>query len=201
MYLVLRPPWAGGGSTVPSDAGTAVAVVTRDAGVPKKKKRPHRGTTPGQPALPTIDSTFDGTDEPEPPPQPQLVQLTGADRASEWRGDAVALPPNKINMNSRAGGAGESRALDDSEIHAGISGGASAVQGCVIAGATNTELKATITLEMIVDGTGRVTKSRVQAPHYLHEHGLLECTRRAIGKMHFPSTGGATLVTLPVTLS
>ncbi len=197
MYLVLRPPWGGGGSAVPSDAGVAVAVVTRDAGVPKKKKHPHRGSTPGQPALPTIDSTFDGSDEAPEQAAPQLVQLSGADRALEWRGDAVALPPNKINM---AGGA-EARALDDGEIHAGISGGAGAVQGCVVSGATNTDLKATITLEMIVDGTGRVTKSRVQAPHYLHEHGLLDCTRRAIGRMHFPGTGMATLVTLPVTLS
>ena len=199
MYLVLRPPWGGRGGTVPSDAGPTFAVVTGDAGVPKKKKRPHRGTTPtpGQPALPTIDSTFDG-EEPAEPAAPQLVQLSGADRAIEWRGDAVALPPNKINM---AGGGAEARPLDDSEIHAGISGGASAVQGCVVQGATNTDLKATISLEMIVDGTGRVTKSRVSAPHYLQEHGLLDCARRAISRMHFPATGAATLVTLPVTLS
>jgi len=197
MYLVLRPPWGGRGGAVPSDASPAIAVVTRDAGVPKKKKRPHHttGNLPNQPNQPgdTIDSAFD---EPEPLP-PQLVQLSGADRALEWRGDGVALPPTKIDM---AGGR-DPRPLDDGEIHAGISGGATAVQACVVQGATNTDLKASIALEMVVDASGKVIKSRIQAPHYLQEHGLLDCARRAIGKMHFPGTGAATLVTLPVTLS
>ena len=194
MYLVLRPPWGGRGGAVPSDAAPAIAVVTRDAGVPKKKRHPRHvpGGQPAQPGDPT-DST---PDEPEPLP-PQLVQLSGADRALEWRGDGVALPPTKIDM---AGGR-EARSLDDGEIHAGIAGGSGAVQACVVQGATNTDLKASITLEMVVDASGRVIKSRVQAPHYLHEHGLLDCARRAIGKMHFPATGAATLVTLPVTLS
>lgn len=201
MYLVLRPPWGGHAGAVPSDASPPIAVVTRDAGVMKKKKPRHHPPVQGQPTQPTDtpgDQLGAGDDEPDStPPPPQLVKLTGADRGSEWRGDAVALPPNKINMS----GGAEARPLDDGEIHAGIASGAGAVQQCVVVGATNTDLKATITLEMLVDGTGRVTKSRVNAPHYLHEHGLLECARRAIGKMHFAATGGATLVTLPVTLS
>ena len=193
MYLVLRPPWGGRGGAVPTDGQPAIAVVTRDAGV-KLKKKPHRRPQPGQPAPP--GESGESPDEPEPAP-PQLVTLSGADRALEWRGDAVALPPNKINMS----GGAEARPLDDGEIHAGISGGASAMQACVVSGATNTDLKATITLELLVDGTGHVTKSRVQAPHYLLDHGLLDCARRAIGRMHFPATGAATLVTLPVALS
>ncbi|HEX7994239.1 MAG TPA: hypothetical protein VF506_09975, partial [Streptosporangiaceae bacterium] len=58
----------------------------------------------------------------------------------------------------------------------------------------------TITVKLLVDGRGRVTRSRIQAPHYLFEHGLLGCTQRALGRMHFPATGGATIVTLPVNL-
>jgi hypothetical protein len=69
-----------------------------------------------------------------------------------------------------------------------------------VQGATNTDLRATITVKLVVDRGGRVTRSRVQAPHYLFEHGLLGCTQRALGRMHFPATGAATLVTLPINL-
>jgi hypothetical protein len=69
-----------------------------------------------------------------------------------------------------------------------------------VQGATGTDLRGTITVKLLVDGHGQVTRSRVQAPHYLFEHGLLGCTQRALGRIHFPATGAASLVTLPVNL-
>ena len=60
---------------------------------------------------------------------------------------------------------------------------------------------ATITVKLLVDGNGRVTRSRLQAPRYLFEHGLLGCAQRALGRMKFPATGAPTLVTLPVNLT
>ena len=74
------------------------------------------------------------------------------------------------------------------------------MRDCVVSGATNTDLRATITVKMLVDGTGHVAKSRVQAPHYLFEHGLLGCAQKALGRLRFPAVGGATVVTLPITL-
>ena len=65
-------------------------------------------------------------------------------------------------------------------------------------GATNTNLSGQVTVKMIVDGAGHVTKSKVQAFHYMFEHGLLPCVQRALGHMKFPSTGSATLVTMPI---
>ena len=53
-------------------------------------------------------------------------------------------------------------------------------------------LQADITIKLIVDGTGRVTTSRLQAPHYLFEKGLLGCAQRALGRMRFPSRGAPT---------
>ena len=152
---------------------------------------------PGSPDnLPTIDGTFsdEGGEYEETEP---VAQLSAADRALEWRGDDVALPPRTIDM---AAGGGEPRALDDGEINQTINSQAGGVKDCVVHGATNTDLKATITVKMVVDGRGRVLKSRVQAPRYLHEHGLLACTQRALARMHFPATGGATIVTLPINL-
>jgi len=187
MYLVLRPPWASRTTPQPGDR-PPVVVVTPDAGVakPKKHRRPRPPSAVGQP------QTADGEiDEPAPPP------LTAADRALEWRGDDVALPPRTIDL---AGGGSEPRALDDSEINQTINSQAGGVRDCVVQGATGTDLTAAITVKMLVDGHGRVTRSRIQAPHYLLEHGLLSCTQRALGRIHFPATGGATIVTLPVNL-
>ena len=182
MYLVLRPPWAGGAAP-PRDAGV-VASAGSDGGVakPKKKRRRPPGST-GQPGP-------DEYDETEPPP------LTDADRRLEWRGDDVALPTQKIDM----GGGGDARALDDGEINAVVSGQSGGIRDCVAQGATGTDLRATITIKLLVDGNGRVTRSKIQAPRYLFEHGLLACAQRAARGMKFAATGAPTLVTFPVNL-
>jgi len=188
MYIALRPPWRGGGpATAPIDAGPDIVAVYPDAGVAKKKPHRHRSPTPNAPV---------GSDEGEDSGPPEVV-LTAGDRALAWAGDGnMALPPVKVDMSS----GGEARKLDDGEINNGLAPATGALQGCLQTGAANTDLKATITLELVVDGAGHVTKSRIQAPAYLQAHGLLECARRAIGKMRFPATGAATLVTLPLTL-
>lgn len=191
MYLVLRPPWAAG-TIAPTSDRPPVVVVGPDAGVTKPKKPRKRGRPAANPS-----ATLPGEDEPDElePLPPQLVPLTAADRALEWRGDEVALPPQKIDM---AGG--EVRSLDDAEINQVISSQAGGVRDCVVQGATNTDLRATITVKLVVDGRGRVTRSRVHAPRYLFDHGLLGCAQRALGRVRFPATGGATIVTLPVNL-
>lgn len=189
MYLALRPPWGHGTATTAPSGPPVVMVAPSDAGVPgkpKKKRRRPAGSAPVPAGSP------DEYEESEPP----LPVLTAADRALEWRGDDVTLPPTKIDL---AGG-GEARALDDGEINSTISAQSGAVRDCIVQGATNTDLRATITVKLLVDGSGRVTKSKLQAPHYLFEHGLQGCAQRAIGRMKFPAVGGTTLVTLPVTL-
>jgi hypothetical protein len=185
MYLALRPPW-GGHATAPPDAGPVASVpVDAPPAKPKKKRRRPAGTPNAQ------NPGGDDTDEPEPQP----IVLTEADRRLEWRGDEVALPAHKVDM----GAGGEGRPLDDGEINGAFANDAG-VRTCVANGATGTDLHATITVKMLVDGSGRVTKSRVQAPHYLHEHGLLACTQHALARMHFPATGAPTVVTIPVNL-
>lgn len=188
MYLTLRPPWGVRSHLVPSDAGMD-PVVMGDGGPParpKGKRRPGgRGGTIAAPG---------GAGEVE---ETEPVVLTEADRRLEWRGDDVALPPTKqMDMSSGA----EARSLDDAEINAVIAGQSDGVRGCVVQSATGTELRATITVKLLVDGSGRVARSRLQAPRYLFEHGLLACAQRALGRMKFPATGAPTVVTLPVTL-
>jgi len=189
MYLVLRPPWRARVATV-APAGPPVVMIGTDAGVAKPKPKRRR---PNHPVPPTSGQPGDGElDDGEP-----LPVLSAADRALEWRGDDVALPTQTIDLSH---GGREARPLDDGEISAGIAAGGGGVKDCVVQGATNTDLRATITLKLLVDGRGRVTRSRLQAPRYLLDHGLLGCTQRALGRLHFAATGGATIVTLPIKL-
>jgi hypothetical protein len=196
MYLALRPPWGGGAATTtPIDAGP-VAQVPGDAGpvakVKKKRRRP-AGSVPGTVSPPGqalgSDEEYEETDP--------LPVLTAADRASDTRGDDMTLPPTKLDM----GTGGEARPLEQGEINATIGSQAGGVRDCVVQAATNTDIKDTITVELVVDGSGRVTKSRVRAPRYLFGKGLLTCVQRSAGKMKFPAVGGSTHVTLPITLS
>lgn len=191
MYLVLRPPWGGRADSVIVDAGV-VASAPADA-APKKVKKPRRG---GGGARPSGAPTNDGDSE-DVDLGPTTVVLTAADRAQETRGDDVSLPKQKLDM----GAGGEARSLDQGEIGNVIGAQSGGVQSCVVQGATNTDLQATIEVTMVVDGSGRVIKSRVAAPHYLFTKGLLACVQGAAGRMHFPATGAPTQVSFPVHLN
>jgi len=202
MYLVLRQPWAGH-ATAPGDAAV-VAAAPGDAGAAKPKK--HRGgrrrpSGGGGNAGPIVAGGNDDQawqnqgDSEDTPSGPPPVQLSAADRAMEWRGDDVSPPPRKIDMSSSA------RPLDDSEVQGVIASQSGAAQSCVVSAATNAPLQATITVKMVVDEHGRVTRSKMQAPHYLFEHGLLSCLKAALAHLQFPATGMPTLVTMPINLT
>ena len=190
MYIVL-----GGGAhsaRVSLVTPAAVATVT-DAGVAIHAGRHHGGhvARSDDSVVPAGGTEGDGeTDETSAAATPPL---TAADRHLEWRGDTVALPSHRVDM---AGG-DEARALNPSEISTAISNGSNAVIACLQKAATGTGLAATVTLQMLVDGAGKVTSLRVEAPHILHEHGLLACARTAAAKLPFAATGAPTLVTAP----
>jgi hypothetical protein len=191
MYLALRPPW-GDEPAGPREPAIAVAV-PGDAGTGAEKpatKRPGKRRTPGTSvSAPGPDDEFEET-------EPELPPLTDAQRRLEWRGDNVTLPATRIDM----GAGGEARPLEDHEIDATIQNQSGGVRDCVTQGAAGTDLRATITMKLVVDGNGKVTKSKLHAPRYLFEKGLLPCAQRALRSMKFPATGAPTLVTLPVSL-
>jgi hypothetical protein len=198
MYLALRPPWAGHATAAAPTDAAVVASAPSDAGVKKPKPRRHHagGGNPNAGGAPQSgdDPGWGGSDT-ITEVGPQLVQLSAGDRALEWRGDDTSPPAQKIDMTSDA------RSLSQEEIQGVISSQSGGVGSCVVQAATNTDLKGTITVRMIVDGSGHVTKSKLQAPKYLLDHGVLACSQHALAKMKFPSTGAQTLVTMPIELS
>jgi hypothetical protein len=190
MYLALRPPW-GGAATTPSSEPTTVSSVPGDAGAGSAKatkKRPKK-RPPGATTVAGGDEEFEET-------EPELPPLSDAERRLEWRGDDVTLPATRIDM----GAGGDARPLEDTEINNTINAQSGGVRDCVVQGASGTDLRATITVKLVVDGNGKVTKSKLHAPRYLFDKGLLNCTQKALRGMKFPATGAATLVTLPVGL-
>jgi hypothetical protein len=186
MYLALRPPWGGGTTQSPADAGV-VAVGKPDAGTkPSKPRRRPGGQTPRT-------GSNDDIDEPLPP----VVHLSDADRRLEWRGDDMAMPPKVIDM----AGSDEGRSLTDAEINGVLSSQTQPLRDCVVQGATNTDLRATtVTVDYILDGRGRGYRARFEAPHYFFEHGFMYCARKGLAVMRFPATGAPTRVTFPIHL-
>ncbi len=174
-----------------------VAIGPSDAGSAKPKKRGHGGghhRPGGGNVVSGDDPSWTGGDDTTEETEPQLVKLSGSDRALEWRGDDTTKPAQSIDMSS----GGESRSLDDGEIQSVVSSQSGPTQSCVMQAATNTDLSGTVSVRMIVDGKGNVTKTKVQAPHYMFEHGVLGCIQGAVRRMKFPAVGQYTLVTMPI---
>jgi hypothetical protein len=94
----------------------------------------------------------------------------------------------------------DARPLDAGEIARTFERGRAPLLDCIVRAAGEAPLQGAITLEMLVDGAGRVVKSRVQAPAYLFAHGLLPCVKRAAAQLGFPATGAHTVVTQPFEL-
>lgn len=202
MYLALRPPWASHDTA--ASAPEQVAEAPSDAGVGKPTKKRKRGGGGRRPAGGGQDfsggddedwaNSGGGGEETEPP---RLVQLSAADRGFEWRGDDTSPSKTNLDMSSDA----EARSLDNGEIRSVISSQSGPVQSCFVRAAANTDLSGEMTVKMVVEGTGRVSRSRVHAPRYMFSQGVLACVQGAVRNMKFPATGAPTLVTLPVNLT
>jgi len=184
MYLGLRRPWR----SPPAPTSVAVIDAPIDAGVAvaSKKKKGRRTATTATADGPVTREVDDD------------VELTVADRQLEWRGDAVAQPSRTLDL---AGGDDGGRRLDDAEIASGVAGGSHAIVACIKDAAGGAPLSGEVTVQMLVDGDGKVTKLRVRAAAFLHEHGLTACAKRAGRGFPFAKTGAPTVVTAPFYLN
>ena len=176
MYLGMTRPWSRA-----EPAAVAIEAAPIDAGAPRSGKRRRRAAARGAAPVREVDDA---------------IVLTDADRRLEWRGDAVALPAQSVDMSA----GDDARPLDAGEIQRTFERSRGALLDCIVRAAGEAPLESTVTLEMLVDGGGRVLKSRVQAPVYLFAHGLLPCAKRAAQQLGFPATGGHTVVTQPFEL-
>jgi hypothetical protein len=185
MYLALH---AGGSAMAPSVDPVATTAPI-DAGAPGKKKPRRHGGGGGAAGSTAGGDPVDLGDEPAP-------ALTDADRRSVTQGDDVSAGPRTLDMSS----SDDARPLSSGEIAQGLASASGALEGCISSAVAGAELHAAISLGLLVDGAGRVTKVRVQAPHWLFDHGLYGCMRTAATRLRFAATGAPTTVTAPFSL-
>lgn len=178
MWLGLKRPWGSGGGQAAAamDAGVEVSA-DEGKGKGKGRGKGRRGAGGGE-----------GQEGP--------VVLSAADLELVWKGEAVELPPKSVDLEE----GGESRALSGAEINQTLRGQSAAMQQCLIDAAGNAEIKAQITLKLLVGGDGRVKKMRARAPTYLFSNGFYTCARAAAFDLSFPATGAPTVVTAPYDL-
>lgn len=171
VYAALEKPWASATAESTDVAPDAgPAVATRG----KKKKRARKRAPAGD----------------------QPVVLTAADRKLSWKGDKVALPAREVDL--AAGGDG--RPLSGEEINRVIKDRSRTIVSCITSAAGAARFESPVTLKLLVDGGGRVTRVRVRAAAYLFAHGLHGCVRKAARGLTFPATGAHTVVTAPFDL-
>jgi hypothetical protein len=190
MYLVLETPWR---RDAPAPQ-PLVPFATASGGEPSKKaSKKRRVPRSGRRGEGEVGDPGSQGDEDEVAP---LIELSAADRRLVWRGAEVTLPPVEHDFSVSSSG----RALEGEEIAGTIRSQSKPVVDCMVAAATGIDLRTTVTIKMLVDGQGRVTKHRVQAPQVLFDRGLSGCADRAVSRMRFPAVGAFTLVTAPFDL-
>lgn len=182
MYLALTRPWQGA-APAPAEPSAIAEPTTPAEPAPSRRRGRKRTHAP---------SASDGATTDEPAPTP----LTAAQERLVWKGDAVALPPAEHDFSSED----ERRSLTDEEIGAAVRRHSDAVIQCMAQSASGLPLRAKVTLQLLVDGQGRVTRHRVQAPAVLFERGVAACIGAALRAWRFPATGAPTLVTAPFEL-
>jgi hypothetical protein len=115
------------------------------------------------------------------------------DLRMQWKGDAVERPPASVDMSAD----GDARSLDGGEIQAAIDDGGGALTDCVGRAVGDSAWSGDVTLKLLVDGGGKVAKSRVHAPAFTFDRGLLACMRQGAARLRFAAVGGWTVVTVP----
>lgn len=180
-WAAFKQPWKSKAVAVEDtpDAGAEEPVATKKKKSKGKKKRATGGG----------DTEEYYIDEPAP-------VLTAADRESIWKGPAVELPPRQIDMES----GGEARPLTGAEINQTIGSSSKGITRCIATARGAAELKADISLKLLVGGDGRVQKVRARAPRYLFDHDFYGCVDGAAKSLRFPATGAPTVVDAPFEL-
>jgi hypothetical protein len=187
MYLALEQPWrrAVGEAAAPvADAGTATAEPPGKKPGKKRRGRPVAGRGEVEAGEGELEETA------------PAIELSAADRKLAWRGAEVVLPPAQHDFSKEDAG----RSLNDDEIAGAVRDQSRPIIDCMVSAAAGTDLRATVTVRMLVDGKGTVTRHRIQAPQYLFDHGMASCVARALDRLRFPATGAPTLVTAPFDL-
>lgn len=134
--------------------------------------------------------------DPLPPPTSD-VQLTAADLRSTSEGDPLRASALELDMSA----ATEPRDLGQDEIDSAFARRSDALIRCITDARAGAPVTGRVVVGVVVDGSGRVGKTRVEAPSWLIRHGLYACARGVLLGLRFPAAGKENVITVPFDLS
>jgi hypothetical protein len=126
---------------------------------------------------------------------PPEVQLKPGDEKMIAQGDALGRPEH-IDLSQPDG-----RELTQDDMDRVFHGANSAILRCISESIGDAPLESgKIEVGLRIERTGSVSRVRVEAPQLMQRNGLTRCVRPAVTALHFPSSGGAAVVTYPFEL-
>jgi hypothetical protein len=154
----------------------AAAPPTTVATTPAPKKRKHHGG--GGPAAPEL-------------------KLEPGDDRSSTTGDSLGRAEH-IDLTQ---GGDDGRELQQEDLDAVFRPAQSSISRCITDAVGDYPLESgKIEVGFRVEKTGAVRKVRITAPQLLMRRGFAACVRPVVTALHFPSSGGANVVTYPFAL-
>jgi hypothetical protein len=125
----------------------------------------------------------------------ETITLSAADQQMTSAGDSLRAETT-LDMSQT-----EARDLTSDEIDGAVGRRSDAIIACLRDARGAAPLAGRVVVGMVVDASGRVTRTRVEAPAYLVKHGLYDCARRAVADLRFPAVGRSTVVSVPFTIT
>ena len=130
------------------------------------------------------------------PAQPELKLEPGDDR-SATTGDSLGRAEH-VDLTT---GGDDGKELQQEDLDAVFRPAQSAISRCITDAVGDYPLESgKIEVAFRVERTGQVHKVRVTAPQLLMRRGFSGCVRPIVTGLHFPSSGGANVVTYPFAL-
>jgi hypothetical protein len=129
--------------------------------------------------------------------QPELKLEPGDERVGT-SGDSLGRPEHiDLTQNSSADG----RELAQEDLDAVFRPAQSAISHCITEAVGDYPLESgKIEVAFRVERSGAVRKVRISAPQLLMRRGFSGCVRPIVTGLHFPASGGASVVTYPFAL-
>ena len=122
------------------------------------------------------------------------LKLQPGDEATRAEGDALGRPEH-ITFAPGESDPASSKELSQDDIDRVFDPGNPQISRCITEAVGDYPLeRGKVKVGVRIDGSGAVTKVRVEAPQLLLRQGLYRCVRSVATGLRFPASGGATVV-------
>jgi len=128
---------------------------------------------------------------------PSEVQLKPGDEKMVAQGDTLGRP-ERIDMTKDGD---DARELSQDELDRVFRPQESSILRCITDALGDAPLESgKVEVGFRVESKGSVSRVRVEGPQLLQRNGLSKCVRSLVVSLHFPPSGGASVVTYPFEL-